>query len=326
MIKENDISHFLYSRYAVALFAIIAIITTHFAIKCGEVTPIMDNKGLGLLPFNQWLAPGIESMIANIILNFAIAGLMIYLNKTFNILRNPTNLFATLFIILQIPLTDITGQLYGGTILCAIMLICTFILFTTFYNPNPHAIFLIFTILSLGAFFQYAFLFFIPITLLGCMQMRIFNLRIFLAALFGIITPPWILYGLGILNIENFTLPQFNSIYEYLSPYETLHMFMTIGLSVFICIGSWFANIVKIISYNARTRAFNGFFSLLSLASILLILIDFTNYIIYIPLLNCCTALQLGHLFTIYESRRSYLGIIGIFIFYIGLYLWGIWI
>ena len=156
--------------------------------------------------------------------------------------------------------------------------------------------------------------------------MRIFNLRIFLAALFGIITPPWILYGLGILNIENFTLPQFNSIYEYLSPYETLHMFMTIGLSVFICIGSWFANIVKIISYNARTRAFNGFFSLLSLASILLILIDFTNYIIYIPLLNCCTALQLGHLFTIYESRRSYLGIIGIFIFYIGLYLWGIWI
>ena len=82
---------------------------------------------------------------------------------------------------------------------------------------------------------------------------------------------------------------------------------------------------VKIISYNAQTRAYNGFFAMLSLLSILLMLIDFTNFIIYVPILNCCAALQLGHLFTIYESRRSYIGIIAVFVVYFALYLWGAW-
>lgn len=326
MIRESDISHFLYSRYAVALFAIITIIATHFALSWGEVTPIINNKGMGLIPINHWLTFGQTSMWANITLNIAISGLMIYLNKTFNILRNPTIIFAGLFFLLQCPLTDITGQLYGGTMLCTIILICSFILFTTYNNPNTHAIFLIFAILSFFSFFQYAFLLYTPIIILGCAQMRILNIRTSLAAIFGIITPPWILFGLGILDIQNLTFPQFQSIYESLTSAEALHMLLIIGLSCFICIGAWVVNIVKIISYNAQTRAYNGFFALLSLATILLILIDFTNYIIYIPLLNCCTAMQLGHLFTIHKSRRSYLGILGIFVVYLGLYIWGVWI
>ncbi len=326
MISEKNISDFLYSRYAVAIFAIITIIATHFAMIYGEVTPILDNKGFGLAPANQWIPFGTWSMIVNIILNIAIALLMIYINKVFNVLRNPTIIFAGLFFILQMPITDITGQLYGGTLLCATMLICAFFLFTTFNNYNPYAIYIILCILSLGAFFQYAFLFYVPIILLGCAQMRIFNLRTSLAALFGMLTPPWILYGFGILNYENASLPALSNIFEHISIEEALQMLLTIGLTIFLCIGSWFVNIVKIISYNARTRAFNGFIALLAFTTILLIIIDFSNYIVYIPLLNSCAALQLAHLFTIYEARRSYLGILGVFLVYSALYIWGLWI
>lgn len=326
MIGERDISRFLHSRYALIVFSLIAILTTYLASSWGKVTPILDNKGLGLTPINQWIESGRLSLIVNIFLNLLIALLMIYINKTFNVLRNPTILFASLFLILQIPITDIMGQLYGGTMLCVVMLICTFILFSTYNNQNPYAIFLIFAILSLGTFFQYAFIFFIPVFVLGCMQMRILDLRIFVAATLGIITPPWILLGFGILDIKNIVLPQFIGIYEQLSMHELLQMLITIGLSIFVCIGAWLANIVNIISYNAKTRAYNGVFAILALTSILLIMADYTNYIIYVPMLNCCTALQLGHLFTIYEARRSYIGIISVFVVYLGLYIWGVWI
>lgn len=324
MLREEDISQFLYSRYAVLLFTIVAVIATNIAMNCGEVTPILDNKGLGLPPANHWLEFGGMSKIVNITLNFVIAGLMIYLNKTFNILRNPTVIFAGVFMILQMALPDIAGQLYGGTVLCVMVLACAFVLFTTYNRINTQAIFFIFFVLSIGTFFQYAFLFYVPVMIVGCMQMRILDLRTTIAATLGLITPPWILFGFGILTPETVTFPVFSGIYEDLSVAEMWQMLVTIGISVVICIGAWVANIVKIISYNAQTRAYNGFFAMLSLASILLMITDFTNYIIYVPLLNCCTAIQLGHLFTIYESRRSYLGILGLVLVYTGLYIWGI--
>ncbi len=324
MLREEDISNFLYSRYSVILFALIAVLATNFAMNYGEVVPILDNKGLGLPPANNWLEFGETSLTVSVILNFIIAGLMVYLNKTFNVLRNPTVIFAGLFLVLQMPFPDLTGQLYGGTVLCVTVLICAFVLFATYNKPNTQAIFFIFTILSIGIFFQYAFLFFLPVMLIGCMQMRILDLKTSLAATLGLITPPWILFGFGILNADNITLPVFSGIYESLSAAEMWQMLVSIGFSVLVCVGAWFANLVKILSYNAQTRAYNGFFAMLSLASILVMLIDFTNYIIYVPLINCCAALQLGHLFTIYESRRSYLGILGVFAFYLGLYIWGV--
>ena len=146
MIGERDISRFLHSRYAFIAFSLIAILTTHLASSWGKVIPILDNKGLGLTPINQWIEPKGLSLTVNIFLNFLIALLMIYINKTFNILRNPTILFAGLFLILQMPITVIMGQLYGGTMLCVVMLICTFILFSTYNDQNPYAIFLIFAI------------------------------------------------------------------------------------------------------------------------------------------------------------------------------------
>ena len=324
MLRESDISQFLYSRYSVMLFALIAVIATNFAMNHGEVIPILDNKGLGLTTANNWIDFGKSSMTINLILNLAIAGFMIYLNKMFNVLRNPTLIFAGLFLILQMPFPDLTGQLYGGTILCVTVLACAFILFSTYNRPNRQAIFAIFTIISLGTFFQYAFLFYLPVMIIGCMQMRILDLKTALAATMGLVTPPWILLGFGYISIDSISFPEFTSIFGKLSTGEAWQMLVSIGITVFVCIGAWAANLVRIISYNAQTRAYNGFFAMVALVSVLFMLTDFTNYIIYVPLLNCCTAIQLGHLFTIYQSRRSYLGIVSVVVVYFSLYIWAL--
>ncbi len=324
MLRESDISDFLYSRYSVFLFALIAIIATNFAMNCGEVIPILDNKGLGLTTANNWIEFGKTSMVFSIIFNLAIAGLLIYLNKMYNVLRNPTVIFAGLFLVLQMPFPDLTGQLYGGTILCITILACAFILFSTYSHHNRQAIFLIFIILSIGTFFQYAFLFYLPVLIIGCMQMRILDLKTAIAATMGLVTPPWILLGFGYITLDSITFPEFSSIFTKLSTGEAWQMLVSIGVSVFVCLGAWAANLVRIISYNAQTRAYNGFFAMVSLVSVFFMLTDFTNYIIYVPLLNCCTAIQLGHLFTIHQSRRSYLGIISIVAVYFCLYLWAL--
>ena len=324
MLRESDISQFLYSRYSVLLYALIAVIATNFAMNHGEVIPILDNKGLGLLPANYWIGFGKKSMWINILLNISIAGLMIYLNKMYNVLRNPTVIFAGMFLILQMPFPDLTGQLYGGTMLCIIILTCAFILFSTYNRPDRQAVFLIFTIISTGTFFQYAFLFYLPVMIIGCIQMRILDLKTTIAAIMGLITPPWILLGFGILTFDNISFPEFTSIFGNLSTGEVWQMLVSIGLSVIVCISAWLINLVRLISYNAQTRAYNGFFAMVSLVSVLFMATDFTNYIIYVPLLNCCTALQLGHLFTIYQSRRSYIGLLSIFVVYFSLYIWAL--
>ena len=324
MIKESDIPRFLHSRYALILFAVIALITTYLASSWGKVIPILDNKGLGLTPINHWLESGAMSHAINVMLNFAMCIVLIYINKTFNILRNPTLIFAWLFLVLQMPFIDLTGQLYGGTVMAIVMLVCAFIMFTSYNANSPYEIFMVFAIISFSAFFQYAFLFYIPVFLVGCVQMRTFNIRTILAALMGVITPAWIIYGFGILKFQDFSMPQFVGIYEQQSSLELIQMLIPIGLSAIICIGAWLANMVKIISYNAQNRAFNGLFAIISFATILLMMADFTNLIVYVPLLNCCAALQLGHLFTIYESRRSYVGVIAIVVVYTALYIWGV--
>jgi hypothetical protein len=51
-------------------------------------------------------------------------------------------------------------------------------------------------------------------------------------------------------------------------------------------------------------------------------IIDFTNIVSYVPLLNYCAAVQVTHLITAKQYERSYLAIFGVIVLYIGLFIW----
>ena len=51
---------------------------------------------------------------------------------------------------------------------------------------------------------------------------------------------------------------------------------------------------------------------------------DFTNFITYLTLLNCCSAFFLGHLFVIRNSPRAWVAIISITVIYYAIYIWTI--
>lgn len=79
-------------------------------------------------------------------------------------------------------------------------------------------------------------------------------------------------------------------------------------------------NMVKVYSYNARTRAYNGFFIVLFLLSCIFALVDYERFAVYLPMINLTAAFQIGHFFVINDQKRSYIPLLVIICLYIILY------
>lgn len=325
-MTETDIVRFLHSRFGTAAMMAIAVVAAVISYHEGGVIPIEGSNGIGLPSANEWLPPGVLSLVINLALNIGVALLMVLANRSFNITRSVSALFAGMFLILQMPFPSFLGQFYGGTLLSLIVILSANILFSSFNRTYPlQPVFLIFFMLAAGAFTQYAYVFYLPVFIVGCAQMRIFGFRTVLAAGIGMITPLWILAGFGIISPEDFTVPQFRSVLAALENTELLQMSVSLGFTMLLCMVFVILNVIRTFNYNAQTRSYNGFISLLSIATVLFILFDYRNLAIYVPMLNCCAAFQMGHFFATYNSRRSYIAILCIIMAYVALYLWTLW-
>ena len=84
------------------------------------------------------------------------------------------------------------------------------------------------------------------------------------------------------------------------------------------------ANLIKILSYNARTRALNGFFTILFVFTAIFCVVNFASLTFYLPLLNLAVAYQIGHFFTYRRQRRTYIPLLLIAAIYFGLYIWSL--
>ncbi|MCM1517616.1 MAG: hypothetical protein NC117_03135 [Pseudoflavonifractor sp.] len=325
-MRESDITRFLSSRYGLLLMTALAVVAAVIAYCHGDVIPIPGAKGLGLPSANEWIQDRPLSLVVNLALNIGIACMLVLINKSFNILRTLTVLYSTLYLVFQSASPSVMGQFYDGTLLCIVILCAMSLLFPTFgqRRPDRRKIFLAFFLLGLGTLTQYAYALYIPVFLIGCVQMRCLSFKGFMAALIGLVTPVWILWGLGVISLDNVTLPQFAPIFTALDRHEAARFIATVGLTIALIIGFGAFNFIKIYSYNSRARAYNGFIGILALATMVYAMADYTNTAAYIPLLNTCAAVQGAHFFTINPGRRSYIGILTLILLYTALYLWAI--
>jgi hypothetical protein len=154
--------------------------------------------------------------------------------------------------------------------------------------------------------------------------MRCTNPRTIVAALLGIITPWWIAWGVGAIHIGSVREWQFVSIFSALDSMNLVQVLVYAATSFFVCIGFCLVNLIRIYSYNARTRAYNGFIVLLAVITQILILVDYNRFVIYLPMLNVCAAIQVGHFFVINRRKRSYIGVLCVIAVYVALYLWNL--
>lgn len=327
MITERNITAYLHTRRCAQIMIVIFIAATVAAYYTGHIQEIGGNRGFGLPPVDDWIPSGAASLWTGITVNIASMLLTAYLTKRFNTMRSMSDLSIGLAAFMTGAVPSVAGQLCGGTLLCVTVISCCILLMSTYGDPyRRQRVFLLFFIVATLSFTQYAFIFYIPVFIVGCIQMRIFNFKTLLAAGIGMITPPWILFGSGILRFSEIELPQFTSALTATDDREAIPILVTAGVTILAGIGFTAANLVKVIAYNSRTRSFNGLLSLLLITTAILVIIDFNNMSAYLPLLYCMTAYQAAHFFSIRRRTRSYIGILVIIVAYTLIYIWNLWI
>ena len=308
--KETRLTNFIRSRGVGAIIAAISAWLTWRALP--SYTP---SGWSGIMPELSW---GINFMLLA-----ATAGAMIAINRQFNILRTLSVFFAAYFIFTTCSTPDISSFLSVSSILAAGIILCMWILFTL-YNErySDRRIFLIFAILSAGTLYDWKFLFFIPVFIVGLAQMRILRFKKIMAALIGIATPPWIAFGLGLIPIPAIPHIYFTSPALLLQAPGGLPFLCAVVLTMAIGFLFGSINLLRILGFNARARAYIGFLAILGIYTGALAIINFTALPDYVTLLNACVAFQVGHFFRATASRRGYIVVLLLLAAYTSLYIW----
>lgn len=295
------------------------------ALQRGAIVHLEGSMGIGLNPPGSWISSPWKSLAASLGCTVIIGLLTIYINRTFNVLRSLTALVAGMFCVMQTALPSVVGQFYGGDLMGVLMLFCTGLLFSSYSDPmSQRRIFLIFFLITLAGFTDLSFMFYLPVFMIGCVQMRVFNLKTFLAAGMGVVTVPWILFGFGWVDPSQLHWPSIVVAWSMFDSPEVIQTLLVTGFTLICAISFMVMNLLKILSYNSRVRAYNGFLTLLLCATGVFIVLNFNNFAFYIPLLNALTAYQIAHFFTYRRNCRSYIPILILMAVYLASYVWGV--
>lgn len=273
-------------------------------------------------PALPWLGPEIVRG-ANILGLVLTAAALVVLNRSYNLLKTLSIFFAAYFIFTTCATPGVLGEFSASVPLAFTVILNTWILFSI-YNTSvsDRRIFLIFTLLSGGALFDLKFLFFVPVFIAGLAQMKILRIKKIIAAIIGLITPPWIVWGLSLMPLP--TLPRifFTPPHLILELPGGVPFLCTVALTLAVGFIAGVVSLVRILGFNARARAYNSFIAILGIFTGLLALINFTSINTYIPLLNACVAIQVGHFFRATANRRGYIVVVLLLAAYSALYAW----
>ncbi len=324
-MKWAEITKAFDSRWVLAIAFALMVASAVYALSSGSAGLIPGDKGLVFPSANEWISSPLSGLWVNIAIIAAVIVLMIFVNKIYNIPRTITLIYATFFAVMQTASPTVSSQLFSGTVLLAVVSGCMVMMFGTFAQPMAlRRVFLVFFLLSSASATQYAYVAYLPAFAIGCAQMRILTFRTVLAALLGIISPWWILLGGQIITFDDFHAPHFISVLSATTARDSMILITAVSLTVVLTVVAYAMSLLKLMTYNARTRACNGLLTLITATSIIAMAVDFTNFLTYIPMLNFCAAFFLGHLFVIRRGARGWIAILSIITIYYALYLWRI--
>lgn len=316
--REKAFTRFMRSRIMALLSLAAALVMMVRAQWSGAARCATADYGVAFPSPNLWFAPeGAASRLLSLCLVVMAGFMMIYLNRRFNLLRTLSVYFAGLFFIMMGSMPPVSAVFAGAVVLTPVVLWCMSLLYTCYDRPDlTRRVFLVFCLLSAGALAQYGFLFYIPVFTVGLAQMRILKSpRVIVAALLGLVTPPWIAWGLG---LARWRVPAFDFSAVLALFQSPLFIPVVVTLSVGVLVGGF--NMVKIMAYNAHSRANNGLLSAVWLGTLVFALADCGNLLFYMGTLCCSVAFQMGHFFRLFKKRRAYIFALALLVFYIAVY------
>lgn len=320
-MKAQQLTRFTHSRWMLILVALAVVPSALLAYRSMPIDYIGGDRGLLYPSANLWITDHFVEMWVNIGVTFAMAALMIALNRTFNLLKTMTLLDSSLFLVMSMSTPWLLVQFHTGTVLTLTLLLCLFLLYSTYANPDGlKRVFLIFAILSAMSMTQYCYVVYMPVFIIGCAQMRIFGARTVSAIVLGIVTPWWIVLGSGLASVHDIHMPQMAALFNSFDIVENLGLVMAVLLSTALLLIGWTLHFPRMIAYNAHMRAYNGTLSVLALVTLIAICADFANISAYAPTLFMCSAFYISRMFASKQAPNSYMAILFIVFLYAMLY------
>lgn len=321
--KEVNFTRIIRSRGMAILFGILSVVMVFQAWVAGRIPALHTSMTVAFASPSGWISDSWLSMWVDMALIAGTGMLMIAINRSFNLLRTLSVYFAAFFMLATASTPIVAGQFGGAVLLAIVVLLAMWIMYTIYaVRASSRRVFLVFFLLGCGAMVQYAFLLYAPVFLIGLGQMRILKFKKIIATLLGLITPAWIVWGLGLLPLPALPVIEFTPPSMLLSTPGGWPFLITVAFS--LCLGflTGMVNLIKIIGFNSQARAYNGLLMLISIATGVFAIINFTNLAFYVILLNACVAFQVGHFFRFTSMRRGYLFVTSFMVIYFGLYLW----
>lgn len=323
---ERNITKFLRSRLGSYSLVGLAFVAVVIAAAVAKLPDVATGRGLVTGISSPEFLTGPTSFIAAIAVMALIMGAMAFINKAFNLLRTSSQLYLGVFAILQAASPIISTRICTGSVVAMVVLCAMGLMYSVYQRPveGTKRLFLAFFMLSAGSMMQYAFVAYVPVFVAGCAQMRCFTFRSLLAAAVGVFAPWWIAWGFGWIHLSDVSVPSGFSVFSQLPVADMAQLIAVIIISVIAGFVATLTNMVKIYSYNARSRSFTGLLVTVTIATLLLTMVDFANITAYLPLLNCCIAYQMALSFRINAENRGYIPVCVVLAVYFILFVWSI--
>lgn len=288
-------------------------------------TPITSSGDLGLLVSspNMWKLSHLSGWLINTLLIFLSAGLLSVANKNLNFVPETKPIMPFLLLLLISCNCISTSTLSTSTLLLFCNILSFFIILSTYEEENATKEFFIAGSLpAIGAMFQYAFLFMIPVYIGAGLVMKSFRWREFIAFIFGILAPYWIAIGMGLVSPLSFKLPQTLTIFNQEAvESDIFYTLLASGAMAFIGIITALYNGVKLFSRNSRLRSMHVSINLMGAMAILATIFDFNNFVAYFGTLSLWLAIETSTLFYLYRFKYPSVGFALIAVLFLPLYI-----
>lgn len=272
----------------------------------------VPQRGYGTLHnISTWISSNDTSCFVAVLCNIVIGVLLITLNimyryiKTYNCF-----VFAAVFVLLQGVNPFLSTRFFAGTALCLVVVVSLLFLFDLYGKQQlaSQGVFLVMALLSFFSIYHYVFLLLVPLFIVGFAYMRAINLRTVLAIIFGLATPYWIALGTGLESITSFQAPELSLVWSEAPTFAGKSWAVSVAiaitaLTVLLTVG----NFKTMLNYSVHVRAYNNFFVALSVFVLLLMIVDYNDFLFYMPLMNLCFAIQFGHWYVVtrHETRQA---------------------
>jgi len=301
MTRSEHINEYFNGRGFMLFCALMLVAVTVVALAIGVEPTNIQGEGIFFTLQGAFIETGPVSAAINVLCLLATGGILLALNKVFTFVRSMTHLFVSAFFLLQLAHPSGLVSLNAGTLLGLMGAVTLMPLFASFQDSHAQrSIFLIFALVATGVMFHYGFLMLIPVYLLGFANMRVLDFKGMLAMLIGLVTPFWIVMGLGITSPSDAHLPQWALMER---PQLTIQFGMALATSA-IGIALMVMNLLTVVNYRMQPRVYNISLMIMLVMVIITLCLDYHDLAVFLPLLNLMVAVQMAQAYTLGASFR----------------------